>query len=167
MGSNHQCHLTLKLQSAGVVKGDSTIHSMGRKDTIEVWELHHEVVAPRDAQTGAATGRRLHKPVSFVMPIGQATPIIYQGLSNNETVVSAEFKAYMHGKDGKEVHYLTILLEDGTISRVASHFPNTKNSEGGGFRDEFNTIDITYRKITITHVVANKTFMDDWQTQQS
>ena len=33
---------------------------------IEAWD--HTIISPRDATSGLATGRRVHKPISFVTP---------------------------------------------------------------------------------------------------
>ena len=53
-------YLSLKGQKTGVVKG--SVKTRGHIGTILVTAASHEIVSPRDPQSGLPTGSRQHKP---------------------------------------------------------------------------------------------------------
>src|SRR5581483_937327 len=100
-GVQMACYLDLQLQTSGKIKGDSTTQSLNRKDQIECWSFYHEVTAPRDQSTGQAVGRRNHKPIRIMTPVGTASALLFQALASNETVVKATFRFFKHDRSGK------------------------------------------------------------------
>lgn len=161
-GVQMMAYLDLTLQTAGKIKGDSTTHSLGRKDLIEVWAYYHEVTAPRDQSTGMATGRRIEKPVRWMTPVGTASALLFQGLVGNETVVKAIFRFFKHDRAGKEKEYYKVTLEDGTINYMSTRLPNAKATDLA-FHDEYHELEFTYRKITVENLEASNSAVDDWQ----
>jgi type VI secretion system secreted protein Hcp len=161
-GVQMMAYLDLQLQTSGKVKGDSTTHTLGRKDLIEVWAYYQETVAPRDASTGMATGRRIQKAARIMTPVGTASAILFQGLCGNETVVKAIFRFFKHDRAGKEKEYYKITLEDGTISFMSTRLPNAKAADLA-FHDEYHELDFTFRKITVENLEASNSSIDDWQ----
>src|SRR4051812_47735868 len=107
-GVQMACYLELTLASAGKIQGDSTTTSLSRKDLIECWSFYHEVTAPRDASTGQAVGRRVHKPIRVVTPVGSASALLFQALTTNEGVTKAKFSFYNHDGKGKEREYYRV-----------------------------------------------------------
>ena len=156
----HIAYLDLKLQTQGKVAGDSAVTSLNRKGLIEVWQFDHQVVSPRDAATGMATGRRIEKPVRITTPVGSASPLLFQAVVSNETLVKAVFRFFKHDRAGKELEYFRITLEDGTISSMSTRL---NMGDEAGFHDEYHEIEFTYRKITVENLEAKKSAIDDWQ----
>lgn len=163
---NHSSSLKIQLEKQGVLEGDSTIKSLSRDKEIEVQRFFHDVWAPRDAGTGLVTGRRVHSPIEFRMEVGRASPLLFQAVCTNESVVKATFRFFTHGRDGKEVHFYTCEVEDGTVASISHVMPDAKDAATQHL-NEYNMVKLTFRKITYTHVVAGKAYGDDWQAHNS
>ena len=73
--------LQLKGEKQGDIKGSVT--QKGRAGKIMVIAFNHEVQSPRDAGTGQATGKRIHKPFVITKEIDKSSPLLYAALTNN------------------------------------------------------------------------------------
>jgi len=60
-------------------------------------------VSPRDPASGLPTGKRQHKPISFLKEWGAATPQLFQALVTNENLKTVKFEFLQVDKTtGKE-----------------------------------------------------------------
>ena len=50
--------------------------------------MSHEIVSPRDAASGQATGKRMHKPFVITKELDKATPLLLNALTTNENLTS-------------------------------------------------------------------------------
>ena len=75
-------HLTMEGANQGRIEGSCV--QEGREGTIMVQALNHEVSIPRDAQTGLATGKRVHHPLTILKALDKSTPLLYQALTSGE-----------------------------------------------------------------------------------
>ena len=69
--------LYLKVKSSGDLDGDGLADDAVIKLVCADGELrtaHYSVTSPRDPASGQASGKRMHKPVTFVKEWGAATP---------------------------------------------------------------------------------------------
>jgi type VI secretion system secreted protein Hcp len=55
-------------------------------DTEDIQAVSYQVVSPRDAASGQATGKRQHKPFCVTMAAGANTPLWFQALTTNESL---------------------------------------------------------------------------------
>ncbi len=111
----------LKLQIDGNdIEGESTISSMDREKTIECNSFEDSLRSPTEARTGLMTGRRQYTPVVITKRIDKSTPLLFNALTMNEPVDSAEFRFFRpsSGGSGAEEQFQTILLEDARISSI-------------------------------------------------
>lgn len=107
------------------IKGESSVHSEGREDSIEVVELTHEVLSPTDGASGMRSGHREHRPLVVVARVDRATPLLYKAWSNNEDCeVEIRFWRPDPGGTGREQHYFTIEMTGVNVASVKMHFPN-------------------------------------------
>src|SRR4051812_11917717 len=93
-------HMTLEGVKQGKIDGSCT--QKGRENTILVQAFDHQVYIPRDPQTGASTGKRVHNPLTIVKSYDKASPKLYQALTSGEKMKNVEIKWYRIDPQGKE-----------------------------------------------------------------
>ena len=64
----HNFYITITGQKQGAIKGDVTLK--GHEGAILGLALSHEIVSPRDPQSGLPSGKRMHKPMKITTPVG-------------------------------------------------------------------------------------------------
>jgi type VI secretion system secreted protein Hcp len=117
---------------------------------VPIGGLDHEIVSPRDAATGQASGRRQHKPITFVKVMGAPTPMLLNALVNNENLPTVKIAI----TDGTSNTVMTIELTNASVAswtQVGDH----------------ERVSMTYQKITWTWLDGGITAEDDWATAVS
>ena len=125
---------------------------------------NHEVLSPRDAASGLANGRRMHKPFVITKEIDKSTPLLYNALVNNENITEWELQFWTSnsGKGaGSEKQYYTVKLTNACISDISFHMLNNKNPDLVRYA-EYEEISFTYQKISWTWVDGKIMAEDDW-----
>ena len=117
-------HLSLKANGEDI-KGDSTITSMEREDTIECLSFADGVRTAREASTGMATGERSYEPIYITKRIDKSSPLLAKALCNNE-VIEGLFKFFRPNPigDGTTEQYYTIEIKEGRVSSVERTSPD-------------------------------------------
>jgi len=153
--------MTLTGENQGAIKGSCTM--AGREDTILVEAFNHQVSMPRDPQTGLASGKRRHEPMSVVKFYDKSSPLLYQALCTGEHFKDVTLKWYRIASTGQEEHYFTTLLEDAILVAIRTFMPSAldKETEQYGHMEECS---FTYRRITWTFEDGGVTATDDWST---
>ncbi len=140
----------------GAFKGDSN-------GKIGIVAFSHDIDAPRDAATGAASGKRQHKPLTIVKSIDSSTPQILQAIASNETLTSVVISFL---KPGSSEEYYVITLENATISAV-HEVKQTLSGDSGSLKfSEYEEVSFTYEKITWEHKEGKTSATDNWSTQE-
>ncbi|MGC4232139.1 MAG: type VI secretion system tube protein TssD [Niabella sp.] len=156
-------YLRLKGQNQGNIKGSVTLK--GRENTIEVIACNHEVVLPRDAASGLATGKRRHLPLVITKELDRSTPLLMQALISGEVLTSFELQFYTSqntagiGRTGAEKNYYTIRLTNATLSGIKMAMPNNKNPELVKYK-EFEEVSFVYEKIEWIWIDGGITTLD-------
>jgi type VI secretion system secreted protein Hcp len=145
--------------ASGQIKGSTT--QKGREGKIMVIAASHEIVSPRDAASGQATGRRMHKPFVIVKRIDKSTPLLYQVLATNENITEWELQFFTPKANGTEKLYYTVKLTNASIASIAFTMPNTDDPDLAK-RLEYEEVAFTYQKIEWTWVEGGITALDDW-----
>ena len=158
-------YLKLKGKKQGDIKGSVT--QKGREGMIMVIAVNHEIVSPRDAASGLATGRRQHKPFIITKEIDKSTPLLYNALVSNETLSTFElkfFKPQVNGSSGvgAEMNHYTVKLTNATIASLDSVMHNNKNADLMNL-PLMETIAFTYQKIEWIWNDGGITATDDWE----
>jgi type VI secretion system secreted protein Hcp len=153
-------HLTLEGVNQGKIVG--SCDQEGREGTILVQALDHEVSIPRDAQTGLATGKRVHHPLTVLKALDRSTPLLYQALTSGEHMKSVEIKWYRIDSGGAEEHYFTTRLEDAIIVSIR---PIIKNCLEPASQDlpHLEEVAFTYRKAIWRWEPDGIESEDDWR----
>jgi type VI secretion system secreted protein Hcp len=159
-------YLKLKGQKQGDIKGSVT--QKGREGKIMVIAVNHEIMSPRDAASGQATGKRQHKPFVITKEIDKSTPLLYNALVNNENITTWELQFFTAKKAGPgagaETNHYTVKLTNASIVDIKSIMLNNKNPDLVHYA-EYEEIAFTYQKIEWTWVDGGITAMDDWVAQ--
>jgi type VI secretion system secreted protein Hcp len=155
-------YITITGQKQGAIKGDVT--SKGHEGAILGLALSHEIISPRDPQSGLPSGKRMHKPLKVTVPWGSATPKLLDAIYNNETLMSVHMSFLRPAPTGAEAQFMTIDLTNASVSDLVSIVPNGSDPNLAKVQ-EYNEISFTYQKITTTFTVGGITASDDWEAK--
>lgn len=147
-------YLTLKGQKQGQIKGSVT--KKGREGKIEIISLSHEIVSPRDAASGQATGKRQHKPFVITKELDKSSPLLNTMLTNNENIPEWTLEVYEPNSKGVEALAYTIKLTNASIASI-----RLVTDANGELREE---VTFVYKKIEWTWTDGGITAMDDWES---
>jgi type VI secretion system secreted protein Hcp len=156
--------LRLKGQRQGDIKGSVT--QKGREGKIMVIAAEHEVLSPRDASSGLATGKRMHKPFVITKELDRSSPLLYQMLVTNESIVEWELQFWAPALSavssvGTEIQRYTVTLGNASIADIKFHMLNNKNPELQRY-SEYEEVSFTYQKIQWTWTDGGITTQDEW-----
>lgn len=142
-------HIAVTGQKQGAIAGSCTYK--GRLGTSVVVSLGHEIVSPRDPQSGLPTGQRQHKPLTITKYIDKATPLLYNALVMNENLTRVLLTFYRPDRDGVPVVYYTVELRNANVVTISDRLLNTEQ------------VSFTYQKIIWTWTEGGITAQDDWE----
>jgi type VI secretion system secreted protein Hcp len=155
---------TQGLITAGAFTAESVgnIWQEAHQDEVLVNAFEHEVVIPRDPQSGQPSGQRVHKPVIITKVYDKSSPLLYQALCTGERLPKVDIKWYRTAVAGTQEHYFTHVLTDAVIVDISAEMPNCQDPGMAHFT-HLEKVAMTYRKITWTHEVSGTTGEDDWR----
>lgn len=150
-------HLYLKAAGQQIC-GESTQHSLERKDSIECLHLSHEVSTPREGTHGLASGRRVYAPLRIRKRIDKSSPLLFKALVENHNI-EAEFKFFRASPDGngQTEQFYTIGIRGARIERILQVSDDTLGplqSAHAPIEDVsfvFHTISCTFMPNGVTH----------------
>ena len=141
------------------------VYQEGHEDQVLVQAFQHEVIIPRDPQSGQPTGPRVHHPVIITKVFDKCSPLLFEALTSVGVFTKVELHWFRTSMAGKQEHYFTHLLEDAVIVNISSNMPNCQDPGQAHFT-HLEDVAMTYRKITWTHEVAGTSGSDDWRVPQ-
>jgi type VI secretion system secreted protein Hcp len=126
-------------------------------------------VSPRDAQSGLATGKRMHKPWVLTKELDKSTPVLYNMLCTNENITTATFRFWTPqlkaaSGTGSEVQHFTVKLTNAAIASYDFHQLNIRHPDLMKFA-EYEEIALTYQGIEWTWTDGQIDASDQWGTQ--
>ena len=142
------------------------IYQEGHEDEVMVQGFEHQVVLPRDPQSGQPSGQRVHKPVKISKVFDKCSPLIYNSLTSGERLPSVKIKWYRTSAAGTQEHYFTTELTDAIVVDVQARMPNCQDPSLAHFT-HLEDIYMTYRAINWTHEVSGTSGSDDWRSPVS
>jgi len=154
-------YLTLKGQKTGDIKGSVT--QKGREGKIMVIAASHEIVTPRDAASGLATGRRTHTPYVITKELDKSTPLLYNVLVTNETLIAWELQFWTPLVNGTEKQMYTVKLRNAHIASIEFVMPNNTHPDLARLT-EYEEIAFTYQHIEWTWTDGGISAQDDWES---
>ncbi len=155
-------HVWIKGTTQGEILGDSTVTSMDREGSIEVFKLEHMVKTHR-AASGEATGERSYDPITITKRIDRSSPLLHQALCINEEVeVAIKFYRPNPIGDGTTEQFYTIRLRHGRISSIRTISPNTVD-ESTASLPAMEEVSFVFGGITLTYESAGIESEDEWR----
>lgn len=117
----------------------------------------YEVVSPRDALSGMATGKRQHKPVRIKKAWGAASPQFFTALIRNESLsIVMDFLA--PDPSGMMVLDHTIKLTNASVASFKSHSDSDVNPTA----PPTDIIELVFQQIEITDHRSKQIVGDSW-----
>ncbi|MBZ9613420.1 Hcp family type VI secretion system effector [Rheinheimera maricola] len=159
-------------KSGNLTEGANTVESMGNAyqtdhtDEATVQAFKHEVIIPRDPQSGQPSGQRVHQPFILTKVYDKSSPKLFDALCSGERLTKVVLKWYRTSMTGVQEHYFTHELEDAVIVDIKSYMPNAQDPAMAHF-SHMEDVALTYRRITWTHEVAGTTGSDDWRAPRA
>ena len=153
------------LITAGAFTADSVgnTYQEGHEDQVMVQGFSHEVIIPRDPQSGQPTGQRVHKPVKITKVFDKSSPLLLAALTSGERLTEIEIQWFRTSAAGTHVHYFTTKLEDAIIVDIKDYMHNCQDPSNSHFT-HLEDVEFTYRKVTWTHEVSGTSGSDDWRS---
>jgi type VI secretion system secreted protein Hcp len=145
------------------VKGESTVTSNGRADTIEVLAYEQGVTSAREAATGTVTGRRQYTPIKILKRIDKASPLLLKSLTRNEKI-DGVLKFYRPNPvgDGTTEQFFTVEINEGNIASIREHMENTLTPSAGNSNCPLEELTFVFRTIKWTYTNGGVTHEDKW-----
>jgi len=138
------------------------IYVEGHEDEFIVQAFNHEVIIPRDLQSGQPTGQRVHQPLTVTKVFDKSSPLLYQALTTGENLSLCEISWFRTSSTGSLEKYFSMELEDAVIVAVRASMPNCQDPSQAHFT-HLEEVSFSYRKINWTHVAAGTSAADDWR----
>ncbi len=153
-------HLELEGEKQGKIEGSCDMK--GREGTILVYAMNHEIHIPRDPQSGLASGKRIHGPLTILKEYDKSSPKLYQALSQGEHMKNVKIKWYRISPKGIEEHYFTHTLENAIVVSIKPYMPIAFLAENEPYR-HMEEVSFTYEKIKWTWEPDGIESEDSWK----
>jgi type VI secretion system secreted protein Hcp len=163
-------YMTANGQKSGQIKG--SVQQKGREDSIQVLGYSHDIISPRDPQSGLPTGQRLHKPMVITKEVDKSSAILYNVLCTNENLkdVTIKFwapviKASSGVGVGTEKQNFTVKLTNANIAGVEILTQEFSHTETVTAAKVIEKVSFTYQKIEWTWTDGGIAASDDWEAR--
>ncbi|MBV8105970.1 MAG: type VI secretion system tube protein Hcp [Hyphomicrobiales bacterium] len=154
-------YLTVHGQRQGDIKGGAT--EKRREGSIPLISVAYEVDAPVDPATGHVTGKRIHKPVTIIKVIDQASPKLLEALVTNEVLTSVKIEFWRPAPEAAAPYFI-IALTNALVTNAALSSSSGSHAQAPDAH-ELEEIEFTYQKITWTYPENGDEAQDDWASQ--
>ena len=155
-----------------ITEGANSMDSMGNRfqedheNEITVQGFEHQILIPRDPQSGQPSGQRVHDAFVITKIYDKSSPKLYEALTSGERLPKVVLKWYRTSMTGQQEHYFTHELEDAMIVDIKAKMPNCQDPAMAHFT-HMEDISLTYRKISWTHEVSGTSGSDDWRVPKA
>ncbi len=133
----------------------------GHEDEIMVQGYEHQIIQPTDVQSGAPTGKRMHKEVRILKQFDGSSPLLLNALTTGEQL-KGTIKWFRISPQGDEQHYYTVEIDGAVCTSIEPHMPNCLD-ENNKFQEHMEWVSFRYRKIHWRHDIMGKEGEDDWK----
>lgn len=134
----------------------------GREAQHLILAYSHEIISPRDAASGQATGKLQHQPFRLVKLINRSSPLLLQALANNEIIPTVTIDIWTPSAVGTEVKLLTYVLKNARLVSVRPWMPNKHDSSALSYGPA-EEIALTYESISENFMNGVSTGEASWQ----
>jgi type VI secretion system secreted protein Hcp len=152
-------YLSIVAERQGPILGSVT--QKGREGKMLVIAAQHEIVCPRDPQSGIPTGKRMHKPFVITKELDRASPLLSAILCTNENIREARIDFWTASATGQEKQHYSVLLTNANISAMTFKMANIRSPKLVRFA-EYEEVALTYQKIEWTWNDGGISATDAW-----
>jgi len=156
----YEFYVTVEGTKQGKFKPESTREA--RADRLTGLAFRYSIQSPRDAATGMAGGKRIHRPISFVKEWGAASPQFFQALCTNEILKSVLFEFVSHDPDGLRYVFHTIKVTNASVSEIEQYVEDEAPGNEAHEAQPLEKISMTFQKIELENKDGQTTAADDW-----
>lgn len=123
------------LITVGAFTADSVgnTYQEGHEDQVMVQAFTHDVIIPRDPQSGQPTGQRVHKPVVITKVYDKASPCCKPLSDLRRAHERNRYPVVPHSAQGTQEHYHTTKLEDAIIVAINNKMHNCQDPGNAHF----------------------------------
>ena len=115
-------YLTLVGEKQGAINGSVT--DKGHEKTILVVAVDHQVNAPFDVTSGAATGGHQHQPLVITKQVDDSSPMLWKALVDAENMTTWTLGFWRQTVTGAQENYYSILLASARIVGIKMELLN-------------------------------------------
>jgi len=153
-GAAQTVHCTVVGAIQGAIQGDSDVVSMGRENTIQVYDFHHLVTAP-------STGATQHENIIISKKMDKATVKLWTAIDTRETM-SWDCRFYRPSPSGAgtEEQFYTVTLANARIVSMEPIVANTLDATTSSYppmervRLSYQTMTVTWNNGGVTHTLT-------------
>ncbi|MFN2440288.1 MAG: type VI secretion system tube protein TssD, partial [Chitinophagaceae bacterium] len=157
-------YMTISAQKQGQIKGGVT--QKGKEGSIAIYQVHHQITSPRDAASGQASGKRIHKPLVITKEVDTASIKLFNALVTNETLKEVVINFFQHSTTtGQEVVYYRIKLSNASIANISQDMFDTLDPAAKKL-PFLEKVEFVYQKIEWEHLIGKVTAEDDNKQQK-
>ena len=152
-------YLTVKGQKQGTLKGMSA----REKDATTVVAFKHDIMSPRDAASGLATGKRMHKPYTITIEVGPGVaPQWKSAAATGEVFSEATLTLLTNPPAGKPATvFETVKVKNAVVTKVAEGL--TDNAASSAEKERYLRLTVDYQELHTTVVKPDGTTVaDEW-----
>ncbi|WP_260961814.1 Hcp family type VI secretion system effector [Pseudomonas citri] len=153
---------TLLTKNAFTAESVGNIYQEGHTDEIMVQAFHHQILVPRDPQSGQPTGLRVHQPLTITKVFDRTSPLLLEILCKGEVLPNVAIKWYRTSTAGVQEHYYTTTMEDAVIVEIKDYMLNCQDPANAHFT-HLQDVHFSYRKISWNHEKSPSLGIDDWR----
>ena len=163
------CYMYIESEGNVLTQEANTLESLGEKyvedheDEFMVQAISHEMMIPRDPQSGQPTGRRVHYPLTVTKYLDKSSPLLAAALSGGTRLDLCRLSFYRTSPLGQQELYYTVELHDAAITSIRLMMPNALDqvTQHYGHMEE---VSFSYREIIWTHEIGGTQGEDDWRS---
>jgi type VI secretion system secreted protein Hcp len=151
----HDIFMFAKGVKQGILTGDVT--QKGREGATHVLKLQHEVVSPRDAASGQATGRVQLRPLVMTHTFDGMAVSLFRAGTTNEVLADVTSQVFGQGNQGTNSLAQTIKLTNASVVSATTSTVTQSN----GVLQLMQELSFGYQKIEVTDDLSNVTTVAD------
>ncbi|MGA4816298.1 Hcp family type VI secretion system effector [Pseudomonas aeruginosa] len=136
------------LITAGAFTEDSVgnTYQEGHEDQVMVQGFNHEVIIPRDPQSGQPTGHACTSRWSSPRSSTRPRRLLLAALTSGERLTKVEIQWYRTSAAGTQEHYYTTVLEDAIIVDIKDYMHNCQDPGNAHFT-HLEDVHFTYARL--------------------
>lgn len=147
------------------LNGDVTMATIGGVDVsadhMEVYELRFGTRISTEGQAHRASSHRRILPVRFMKRIDQTTPLLYQGLKQNQRL-DGDIKIFDNDPDSGETrHRFTVRLTQARVLSIESTLPDAFDADESN-RPPYEVVECVPHTIAYVDEINSAEFEDMW-----